>query len=283
MASSRISDALASILSRAVKNRRFRPVLNDLLADPEARDEIMHRLGTNLWHTSERIDEVMPPDLNLVEGLGDMLWLFSSNYANRGNALLMLDEASWLFDKVSSMPNPRVVEVGRAKGGTTFLLAAAGASVLSIDNGAQEAANERRFGPGAIGYDAALTNALRRAGLENRVDLVVADAITFQPPDGEFDLIYVDVMLPTETLAPIVERWWEALKPGATLVLRDGREPRVPSQRAIADRMRHLEQTTMVEPAPGVFTVIEKASSGQESTELSIDLTESKSAKIVPN
>ena len=283
MASGRISAILASLLTRAVKNRRFRPVLNDVLADPGARDAILHRLGTLLWHTSDRIDHEMPPDLSSVSGLGDMLWLFSSNYANRGNAMLMLEEASWLYEKVNSMPDPQVVEVGRAKGGTTFLLAAAGARVLSIDNGAQETSHARRSGAGEIGYDGALANALRRAGLEKRVDLVVADATTFQPPNKEFDLAYIDVMLPTEILAPVVEKWWEALKPGATLVLRDGREPRVPSQQAIADRMRHLDQTTMVEPAPGVFTVIEKGTVGQEGTELSIDLTEPKSAKIGPN
>jgi len=282
VASSRIKDTLVSILKRAVRNKRFRPILNDLLSDPEARDEIMHRMGTILWHTSVRIDEAMPPDLNRIEGPGDMLWLFSSNYANRGNALLMLEEALWLFDKVSALPNPRVVEIGRAKGGTTFLLAAAGASVLSIDNGSQEASNAKRFGAQEVDYDGALTNALRRAGLDNRVDLVVADATTFQPPDEEFDLVYVDVMLPIEILAPIVESWWEVLKPGATLVLRDGREPRVPSQRAIADQMRNLEQTTVIEPAPGVFTVIEKGAADQDDNKLFIDLTESKSAKIGP-
>lgn len=283
MAPNRTSRALASILKRAVMNRRFRPVLNDILADPEARDEIMHRLGTILWTTSERIDRAMPADLTRIEGFDDMLWLFSSNYANRGNALLMFEEAVWLFDKLSAMSNPSVVEIGRAKGGTTLLLAAAGANVLSLDNGAMEASTTKRFGAEEIGYDAALTNALSRAGLESRVDLVVADAITFQPPDEEFDLVYIDVMLPTEILAPIVEKWWDVLKPGATLVLRDGREPRVPSQRAIANRMRQLEQTAIVEPAPGVFTVIEKATAGQGATALSIDLTEPKSAKIGPN
>jgi len=269
---------------RASKKRRFRQIIDDVVADDEVRALILHRVGTNQMHNTDRIDEVMPAQLSDVSRFDGLLWLFSSNYANRGISLLMLDEALWLFNTVRSLDTPRVAEIGRAKGGTTFLLAAAGATVVSLDNQALETGNARRHGAAAdLSYDEALTRALRRHQLENSVEAIVGDATTHPVPTAEFDIVFLDVPFSAHRMSDLFEHWWPGVKPGGLVILRDGREPRSRGVRELAGTLQSRGDFTFMDHAPGVFTVLAKDSVAHDETTLSINLAEPKSAKIDDN
>ncbi len=246
---------VSSLITRAGSSGRLRRFLDGVLDDDAARDQILHRLGTRQIHDPARIDELLPrvdPDHDFA----DLLWLLSSNYANRGMAMLMLEEAIWLYDTVKAIDEPNVAELGRAKGGTTFLLAASGAKVTSIDNGALERWNSTNFGPPSVPYDEALHNALTRAGLRERVKLVTADAETFIVPEGEFDVVFSDVVLPTDRMIELFDCWWAALKPEGRFVLRDGREPRTPTIRGLVDYLHTRADVQFAENPPGVFAIL---------------------------
>jgi SAM-dependent methyltransferase len=281
---SKVKTQISRLVIRAVKQRRYRQIIDDVVADDEARDVILHRVGTIQLHNTDRIDEVMPAQLSDVSHFQDLLWLFSSNYANRGISLLMLDEALWLFNTVRSLDKPRVAEVGRAKGGTTFLLAAAGARVVSLDNQALEAGNAKLHdGTPELSYDEALEEVLRRHGLENSVEAIVGDAITHPVPTAEFDLVLLDVPFSAHRMSDLFEHWWPGVRPGGLVVLRDGREPRAPGVREFAETLQARGDITFMDHAPGVFTVLAKGAVEHDETTVSIDLAEPKSAKIDDN
>jgi predicted O-methyltransferase YrrM len=272
------------LVIRAVKKRRLRQIIDEVVADDEARALILHRVGTHQMHNSDRIDKVMPGQLSDVSHFDGLLWLFSSNYANRGISLLMLDEAVWLFNTVRSLDKPRVAEIGRAKGGTTFLLAVAGAMVVSLDNQALEAGNARRYGGAAeLSYDEALARALRRQGLDSRVEAIVGDATTHPVPPAEFDLVFLDVPFSAHRMSDLFEHWWPGVKPGGLLILRDGREPRSRGVREFAGTLEARGDIKFMDQAPGVFTVLAKDSVVHDETSMAIDLTVPKSAKIDDN
>ena len=260
MSVSRIASLLSSTLVRASRSSRFRSLVDQVLEDGEARDFLLHRLGTRQLHDAERIDARLPSTVQEPDDFEDLLWLLSSNYANRGIALLMLEEAAWLYDTIKAIENPRVAELGRAKGGTTFLMASAGARVLSLENGALEAANARHFGAPEISYDEALGNALTKVGISSRVEVLQADAETYPVPSATFDLVFSDIALSDHRMNVMFERWWEGVKPGGRFVLRDGREPRTPTVTRLAKSLEGRPDIHFEEPAPGVFSVLVKVS-----------------------
>ena len=71
-----------------------------------------------------------------VDGFDDLSFLFSSNPLNWGIALLMFDEASYLYGLARRLGSAWVAEIGRFKGGSTFVLASAlapGSQIFSYD------------------------------------------------------------------------------------------------------------------------------------------------------
>ena len=257
MSNSKLGSVVSSLVARAGNKPRLRKLLDDVLEDEQARDVILHRLGTLQMHNDERIDLQMPQRAK-PERFEDLIWLLSSNYANRGMALLMLDEAVWLYDTIQQMSSPDIVELGRAKGGTTFLMAAAGGKVLSLENGKLEAMHERAGGKSEVSYDTALRNALDSADLGERVDIVVADAETYPVVQDAYDLVFVDIALPDDREKRLFDRWWAGVKPGGRLVLRDGREPRTPSVQSLVAKLTEKPDLVIDATSPGVFVVLER-------------------------
>lgn len=57
--------------------------------------------------------------------LEDLAFLFSSHQLHHGIISMAVDEAAYLFRLVRSLEAATIVEIGRSKGGSTLLLAAA--------------------------------------------------------------------------------------------------------------------------------------------------------------
>jgi predicted O-methyltransferase YrrM len=155
-----------------------------------------------------------PPSLR---GFDDLAFLFSSNRANAGIASLAFDEAAYLYRLVIELPpGATVVEIGRFKGGSTFLIAAAlpeGARLWSYDPHyklAEETAP-----------DSPLRNALARYGLEDKVEIIVADSSTGTPPPEPCALVFVDGDHTYDGVRADYRRWRCLLADGGDLLFHD--------------------------------------------------------------
>jgi hypothetical protein len=185
-----------------------RELIGQLLADPRARE----RIATELcWHQIARadFDRQIPPDLESISGFEDCYWLFESGPPNCSLSQLQLAEAADLFHRIVRLDRPRVAELGRYKGGTTLLLAAAGAEVLSLDNDAD--GGQSVFVP-------ALRRALGRFGLGEHVEPVIADALDYDVPAASFDLVLMHCSPDYDLAWAVFRRWWPAVKPGGAFV-----------------------------------------------------------------
>src|SRR5439155_8433923 len=121
-----------------------------------------------------------------VGGFEDLAFLFSSNRANMGIASLALDEAAHLFRTVREPGVETIVEIGRFRGGSTFLIAAAmsdRARLYSYDTHGKLGSPERADDP--------LRDALSRYGLCDHVDMIVAGSITSDAPTTHRDAVVV--------------------------------------------------------------------------------------------
>lgn len=155
-----------------------------------------------------------------LEGFEDLAFLFSSNQLNHGIVSLQLDEAALLFRLARRVPpDGAAVEIGRFKGGSTFLLASAladGAELWSYD--LHVALRADLSGPQ---LDSELTAALDRYGLRDRVHLVVGDSRVVEPPPRAPALVFVDGDHTYEGARADYERWSRFVAPGGHLLFHD--------------------------------------------------------------
>ncbi len=152
-----------------------------------------------------------------IAGFEDLAFLFSSTILAHGIASLRLDEAVLLYRHVRDEQPRTVVEIGRFRGGSTFLIASAlrtGGVVHSYDL-------ETRQGHDGQELDAQLTAALARYGLAERVRLHLADSRSAEPPAEPIDLLFVDGDHREEGVRTDFERWAPLLAPGGHLLFHD--------------------------------------------------------------
>jgi predicted O-methyltransferase YrrM len=182
------------------------------LWDDDVLREVVNRLSNRIAAEST-FDDVG----DTIESFEDCVGLLSSNQLNHGVSRMMIVEAAYLYRLVRSLREPAVVELGRYRGGTTFLFAAAGASVLSIDNDTKVAEHDRL-----------LVSALERRGLAERVTLVIADSQTYAPVPSAQSVVLVDGDHTYEGVRLDIARWLPALAPGGHLLVHDAFTPEPP-------------------------------------------------------
>ena len=182
-------------------------------------------LGKNLVHASVLSDpstmrfsqvERWPPE---VRGFEDLAFLFSSNQLNHGVASLQIDEAALLYRLARDVSTGPVAEIGRFKGGSTFIFANAlphGVELWSYDFHVAL----RPDMPGAL-LDSELSEALRRYSVDGKVHLVVGDSRTVDPPPAPLELLFVDGDHSYEGARADFERWRAFVRPGGHLLFHD--------------------------------------------------------------
>lgn len=149
-------------------------------------------------------------------GFEDLAFLFASNQLNRGIASLDLDEAAYLWRLVRGLEPGTLVEIGRFRGGSTFLIAAAmdeRSRLVSYDLHVKGGSGEER--------DRQLLAALEQAGLAGRVGLVVGDSRTAPAPEDPCALVFVDGDHSYEGVRADYERWREHVAPAGHLLFHD--------------------------------------------------------------
>jgi predicted O-methyltransferase YrrM len=154
-----------------------------------------------------------------LRGFEDLAFMFSSNQLSHGVASLQIDEAALLFRLARDAESGPFAEIGRFKGGSTLILAAAlpdGVELWSYDLHVAL----RGDMPGAE-LDAELRDALARYGLEAKVQLVVADSRSVDPPPAPLELLFVDGDHSYEGAKADFERWGAFVRPGGHLLFHD--------------------------------------------------------------
>lgn len=154
-----------------------------------------------------------------VAGFEDLTFLFSSTVLAHGIASLRLDEAAHLFRLVRDERPSRVVEIGRFRGGGTFLLAAA------LQSGRLDSYDiDTRQGRDGRELDRQLVAALERYGLSERVHLHVADSRLADLPADPVDMLFIDGDHREAAVRADFERWSPLLRLDGHVLLHDAAE-----------------------------------------------------------
>jgi predicted O-methyltransferase YrrM len=182
-------------------------------------------IGKNLIHAAVLRDPASMRFRNVerwpdsVRGFEDLAFMFSSNQLNHGVASLQLDEAALLFRLARDARSGPFAEIGRFKGGSTLVFAAAlpdGVELWSYDLHVALRADM----PGEQ-LDAELREALIRFGLEHKVHLVVADSHTVDPPSEPLELLFIDGDHSYEGAKADFDRWQAFVRPGGHVLFHD--------------------------------------------------------------
>jgi predicted O-methyltransferase YrrM len=154
-----------------------------------------------------------------IAGFEDLAFLFSSTILAHGIASLRFDEAAYLYRLVRNERPSTIVEIGRFRGGSTFVLAAAleSGTVHSYDI-------DTRQGRDGLELDRQLVSTLDRYGLSDRVHLYVADSRVADPPAGPVDLLFIDGDHSEPAVRADFERWSPFLRPGGHVLFHDAVE-----------------------------------------------------------
>ena len=198
-----LRDALKQVVPRLARTRVGKDLVHAaVLGDPAA---------TRFSRVERWPDE--------VRGFEDLAFLFSSNQLNHGIASLRLDEAALLYRIARDAGPATLAEIGRFKGGSTVITAAAmhpEAELWSYDLHVAL----RPDLPGEL-LDRELAEALRRLGLDARVHLVVGDSRTVEPPPRPLASLLVDGDHTYEGARADYLRWRAFLAPGGHLLFHD--------------------------------------------------------------
>jgi predicted O-methyltransferase YrrM len=154
-----------------------------------------------------------------IRGFEDLAFLFSSNQLNHGIISQELDEASRLYRVGRDIPDGSVVEIGRFKGGSTFLLAAALSGRATLWSYDIHVAHDATFTGAEL--DDELRAALRRYDFDRDVHLVVADSRSVEPPPAPIRALLVDGDHSYEGVRADWDHWGARLAPGGHVLFHD--------------------------------------------------------------
>ena len=173
-----------------------------------------------------------------IRGFEDLAFLFSSNQLHHAIISMTVHEAALLYRTASSLRDATAVEIGRSKGGSTLLLAAAvgdGSHVYSYDLHVKATAG--------AASDAELRETLERFGLAGRVTLVVGDSRTAEPPPQPCDLVLVDGDHSYDGVRADFEAWSPRVGVGGYVLFHDAvRDEVTPAHEGVARFVEELDR-----------------------------------------
>lgn len=194
--------------------RRNTGIERSIVAIRRYSDEYMRFLDVYRWQG----------DLGSFESLS---FLFHSSQANFGLCLLAFDEAAYLYRLVTTINYGRLAEIGRFKGGSTLLIAAAmhqdsvldSFDIHAISSTRGESDHEVELDGSTL--DSELHDALARYGLESRVNVLVQNSTTVKVRDESYDLVFVDGDHSYHGAKKDYLNWKNGVKKGGQLVFHD--------------------------------------------------------------
>lgn len=146
---------------------------------------------------------------NKISGFEDLTFLFWVSPLNRGMLRQDFDEAALLFKTVNNISNPKGVEIGRFKGGSTILLAAAvglKGKLISIDIEPQD--------------DLVLQDIINNLGMNDRVDIITGNSKEIILHDI-YDFVFIDGDHSYEVAKSDHNKWGALVKVGGFIIHHD--------------------------------------------------------------
>lgn len=162
-----------------------------------------------------------------LDGFEDLAPLFHNSQANHGLCLLSFEEAAYLYRLVKGLGPAKLAEIGRYKGGSSFLLAAA------MQDGSELDSYDIHLIPTAIAkdgseyvldgteMDAQLAAALERFDLRSRIRLHVGNSTDVGPEPCSYDLVFVDGDHSYDGAKADFLHWKDAVKKSGHLLFHD--------------------------------------------------------------
>lgn len=150
--------------------------------------------------------------------------LFASTPFDHAVVGMPVRQAAYLFGFVRQSRPRKVVEIGRHKGGSTMLIAAAmqgEGEFWSIDIGEKESRLRQQ---GMRPYDTQIDDLIRRSGL--KATLLVGDSRTLDVDTGEVDIAFIDGDHSYEGVKIDFERFGRRVRVGGAVLFDDAAEDR---------------------------------------------------------
>jgi predicted O-methyltransferase YrrM len=162
-----------------------------------------------------------PFDLALGPGLQfeHLAGLFASTSLDHAVIGMPVRQAAYIFGLIRRMRPERVLEIGRHKGGSSLVIAAAmegRGEFWSIDLGEKES---RLRQAGRRPYDQQLQETCNRAGL--KVTLLVGDSRTIEVATGPLDVAFIDGDHSYEGVRNDFERFGRRVRVGGAVLFDD--------------------------------------------------------------
>jgi predicted O-methyltransferase YrrM len=180
-----------------------------------ARPELL--LGALGWSQSRDLRfgrvESWPATLSGFEDVAPLV--LASNAANRGLAAMSLVETAHLWRLAREAGDGLLIEIGRERGGSTLVLAAA------LADGARLVSYDPQSKLGVPELDDELAAALARFGLDAKVELSTESSHDATPPEGEYALVLIDGDPSYDGTRLDFERFARRLRPGAHVLFHD--------------------------------------------------------------
>jgi len=165
----------------------------------------------------DRMEWDLPQGTDL--GFEHFTGLFSSTTLDEAIISMNVRQAAYLFGLVRRMDAPKVIEIGRYKGGTTLLIAAAmrgQGRFWSIDiAGLDPHLQPRTVRP----VETQIADLCQRLGLA--VELIVGDSRTVDVDTGEVDLVLIDGDHSSEMARNDFERFGRRVRVGGAVLFDD--------------------------------------------------------------
>lgn len=224
----RIAKFAVQRMPRALRREVVAAVLE---ADPSAFVEAVAREVNPAPSVS-----AIPQDLETGDRLEfeDLAGLFSSSILNHGAISMPIRQAAYVFGVARRSGARTAIEIGRWRGGSTILLAAAlgpGGKVWSIDLGEKEARSLGSVG----GLDAQTKAFCEGHGLD--VELLVGDSRTIDVDTGEVDVVLIDGEHSYDAARNDFERFGRRVRVGGAVLFDDvADDPILPALKGEVDR-----------------------------------------------
>ena len=146
--------------------------------------------------------------------------LFASTLLDHGVISMTVRQAAYVFGLVRQTEAAKVIEVGRYKGGSTILIAAAmngQGQFWSIDIGEKE---ERLYGNRSLRpFDEQISDKFSQLGLT--FEMIVGDSYTLDIDTGEVDLVLIDGDHSYEGVKNDFERFGRRVRVGGAVLFDD--------------------------------------------------------------
>jgi predicted O-methyltransferase YrrM len=216
-----IPDSLVLALARASANIPSGRYRRELVRSVMAKDSTALLEGLGPLLNRNPTLESTPLDLDPAEGLEfeDLAGFFASSALNHGLIGMTFRQGAYLFGLTRRSGARTAIEIGRYRGGSTIVIAAAMAPegrLWSIDVGEKEA---RMFAQTGGTFDNATRDFCTRFGLH--VEILVGDSRTLDVDTGEVDLVFIDGDHTYEGVRNDFERFGRRVPVGGAVLLDD--------------------------------------------------------------